>query len=204
MKNKKEREIESLERARDMLIRNFSAITSVTVNDGEDYGPDLTVNGSLGIEVKSHEIPLKGNRWFSTTSGYSGAVRHRKNDQSSGYTLDELEKNPYDYDGTGYTYVYGFPPAVYDKFVTLVNLDCKESPVDKCKYSKLVRNHIPIIFEFDDCWALFRWSDLEKARVCNIEMLVRTGHTKEFGGSHKPVWERKTFLDLSKAKIIDK
>lgn len=206
MKNKvrNNREMGSLIRAGEMLVQNFHGITSVTFDDVERFGADIMINGTIPAEVKSCALPLLGNKWFSVLSGYTGAVRYKENDPSTGFTLDELENTTYDYQSTSCTYHYGFPESLSEHNVVMLNLDCVQSPVIKCKFSKCVRNHVALIFEFTDCWALFKWSDLESARLCNIEMKVRTGHTKELGGSHQPCWERKVALDLDKARIIVK
>ena len=207
MNNRQEREIQSFERVRELLQSEFG-YKNISYKLNEDFGLDVMADNTK-IEVKSCETTILDNPWFSTTSGYFKSIRYKENDPSTGYTLDSLENTPYSIENpylrwnSSSTYHYGFPVEVSGHTAVVLNLDCIESPVINCKFSKCVRNKIAVIFEFKDAWVLFRWSDLESARLCNLEMWVKSGHTKCFN-KRIPCWERKVFLDVSKAKIIRK
>lgn len=188
---------------------------TIDFQEDDDFkAGDVLLNGEKLVEIKrisKGQMRLENNIWFSTSSGYTGAVRYKKNDPSTGYTYDALEGNeytilnPYDKgDSTG-KYVYGFPESVKGKRAIMVNLDGTETPVWKNKYYQCVTQKVGIAFEFKDCWVVYKWDELEDARLCSLEMWIRTGHanTSQFG-SHQPCWERKVALDLDKARIIVK
>lgn len=184
----------------------YDDVVGFDVSENEDFSvEDITLHIEDGteraVECKTYNGYLKihgqwNGRWNSSTSGNILTKMAYFDDDSTGWTIDEIYENGYK--NLGGEWKKGLPLTMSGHCTFVINAEADDGNTTHCKYWKVMDKHATFTILARDGLVMFTPEQLRAATFGTAWMYCR--HTERFGGSWK--YERKMLVDITRGTYI--